>query len=185
MGTTVGRRWRSAVPAPRGQDPTAQRTPGGRRAPRTILPMGHPREIRLSWLGAVGPRLREGSEEQPASLAPQEGEKSWGWALVRSLCCPPAHGHSQRWWSGVEALATNPLWITLCSGEGPGSPGGRQADQEPAVCPGCQEGQWDPGVHQEECGQQVEGGSPSPLLCPSEASSGVLCPVLGSPVQER
>ena len=49
----------------------------------------------------------------------------------------------------------------------------------------CQESQWDPGVHQEECGQQDEGGSPSPLHCPSEASSRVLCPVLGSPVQER
>ena len=71
------------------------------------------------------------------------------------------------------------------SGEGPGCPGGRQVNHEPAVCPGCQEGQWDPGVHQEECGQQGEGGSPPPLLSPSEASSGVLCPVLGSPVQER
>jgi len=52
-------------------------------------------------------------------------------------------------------------------------------------CPGCQEGQRDPVVHQEECGQQVEGGSPPPLLCPSEAPSAVLCPVLGSPVQVR
>jgi len=77
-----------------------------------------------------------------------------------------------------------PAGEQLC-GEGPGCPGGRQADHAPAVCPGCQEGQWDPGVHQEECGQQVEGGSPFPLLCPSEAPSGVPCPVLGSPVQER
>ena len=30
---------------------------------------------------------------------------------------------------------------------GTGSAGGREGDHEPAVCPGCQEGQWDPGVH--------------------------------------
>jgi len=36
--------------------------------------------------------------------------------------------------------------IKLC-GEGPGSDGGRQVDHEPAVCPCCQESQWDPGVH--------------------------------------
>jgi len=40
-------------------------------------------------------------------------------------------------------------------------------------------------VWPEECGQQVEGGSPPTLLCPSEAPSGVLCPVLSFPVQER
>jgi len=63
--------------------------------------------------------------------------------------------------------------------------GGWQVDDEPEVCPGCQEGQCHPGVHTEECGQQVEGGSPSPLLCPGEAPSGVVCPLLGSPLQER
>jgi len=75
-------------------------------------------------------------------------------------------------------------WNMLC-GAAPGSAGGRQVNHEPAACTGCQEGQWDPGVQQEDCGQQVEGGSPPPLLCPGEAPSAVLCPVLGSPVQER
>jgi len=33
--------------------------------------------------------------------------------------------------------------------------------------------------------QQVKGGSASPLHCTGEAPSGVLCPVLGSPLLER
>ena len=55
-----------------------------------------------------------------------------------------------------------PAGEQLCR-EGLGCAGGRQVNQEPAVCPGCQEGQWDPGVHQEESGQQVKGGCPLPL----------------------
>jgi len=51
--------------------------------------------------------------------------------------------------------------------------------------PCCQESKWSPGVHEEECGQQVKGGSPPPLVCPCEAASEILHPVLSSPVQER
>lgn len=47
------------------------------------------------------------------------------------------------------------------------------------------EGQWYPGVHEEEHVQQVKEGDPTPLLSPSEATSEVLCPVWGSSVQER
>jgi len=39
-----------------------------------------------------------------------------------------------------------PAGEQLC-GEGPGSAGGQRVDREPAVCPGCQEGQWHSGVH--------------------------------------
>lgn len=48
-----------------------------------------------------------------------------------------------------------------------------------------QEGKWHCGLHYEQCGQQVEGGYSPPLLCPGEAASGVLCPVLRSPIQQR
>ncbi|RMC04466.1 hypothetical protein DUI87_18911 [Hirundo rustica rustica] len=72
----------------------------------------------------------------------------------------------------------------LC-GEGPGSLGGSQGDSEAAVCPCGQEAQWGPGLHWEECGQQVRGADPPALLGPGEATSGVLCPVLGSSIPER
>ncbi|RMC06334.1 hypothetical protein DUI87_15765 [Hirundo rustica rustica] len=38
------------------------------------------------------------------------------------------------------------------------------AEQDPAVCPGGQEGQWHPGLDQEWCGQQEQGGHSSPVL---------------------
>ena len=39
--------------------------------------------------------------------------------------------------------------------------------------------------HAQTLFSHLDGGSPSPLHCPREAPSGVLRPVLGSPVQER
>lgn len=63
------------------------------------------------------------------------------------------------------------------------SPGGRQVNHESAMCPCRLEGQWYPGFHQEY--QQSEGGDPPHLLSPGEVSPGILCPVLGSPAQEK
>ena len=40
------------------------------------------------------------------------------------------------------------------------------------------------GVCCQECGHKVKGVDHAPLLCPGEALSGILCPVLSSPVQK-
>ncbi|TRZ19430.1 hypothetical protein HGM15179_007670, partial [Zosterops borbonicus] len=44
------------------------------------------------------------------------------------------------------------------------------AEHEPAVCPGGQEGQEHPGLYQEWCGQQEQGGHSSPVLGTGEAT---------------
>ena len=67
----------------------------------------------------------------------------------------------------------------------PGGTGGWEVGHEPAMCPCSPESQLHLGLHQNKCGQQVNGGDPAPLLCAGEASSGVLCPDVESSVQER
>ena len=56
----------------------------------------------------------------------------------------PAPGEEQ---PHVQAQAWGRPAVEQLCGEGPGCPGGWQGDREPTVCPGYQEGQWDPGVH--------------------------------------
>lgn len=61
---------------------------------------------------------------------------------------------------------------------------GQQGVHELAVCPWGQEGQATED-HQEEHCQQVKSNDSSHLLSPGEVTSGRLCPVLGSPAQDR
>ena len=62
--------------------------------------------------------------------------------------------------------------------------GGWKAGHQLIICACSPEGQPYLGLHQEKCGQQVEGGDSAPLLCSGETPPGVLRPALEPPAQE-
>ncbi|KAJ7404484.1 E3 ubiquitin-protein ligase mib1 [Willisornis vidua] len=75
--------------------------------------------------------------------------------------------YCRTWYYGVAALLLHPkkpvMFDSDLQNSNKGSrlvvsSGQRQIDHESAVCPCCQEGQWDPGMNREECDQQVKGG---------------------------
>ncbi|PKU44695.1 rna-directed dna polymerase from mobile element jockey-like [Limosa lapponica baueri] len=60
-------------------------------------------------------------------------------------------------------------WLELPGRKGPGGVGRLWAEQEPAVCPGGQEGQQHPGLDQEQRGEEDSGGDGPPVLGTGEA----------------
>jgi len=73
-------------------------------------------------------------------------------------------------------------WLESCPAEK--ALGRQPAEQEPAVCPGGQEGHQHPGLYQQWGGQQEQGGDRAPVLSTGEAAARVLCSALGPSLQE-
>ena len=74
--------------------------------------------------------------------------------------------------------------IELCQNELEGT-GGWQVGCEPAMCLCSPESQLCPGLYPMNCGLQVEGGDPVPLLCAGETLPGIVHPDVESSVQKR
>jgi len=164
----------------------AERRCWGRMRPMGTASAAESRSHVVGWVRS--PALASSTLGASVLALPESGpgQRTWcwmqnpAWQLPRRSSCekkaPSAeHGFPCGWpctrtgWGACWGAA---LW------RGTGSAGGRQGDQEPAACPGCPEGRWDPGVHPEECGQQGEGGSPSPLpwggpICSAGSSAGL------------
>jgi len=101
--------------------------------------------------------------------------KRFSQAKCRVLHFGHTHAMLQAW-GGVDG--------ELLGGKGPGGAGQQPAEQEPAVCPGGQEGHRHPGLYQEWGGQREEGRDGAPGLSTAEAAPPVLCAVLGPSLQE-
>lgn len=99
------------------------------------------------------------------------------WMCSSDSMLPPAHSSSFSLCFALKSLLRQLMSTVLIKHK-------VSPRQTRTLCPCGQEGHWFSGVHYKKHGQQVKRYYPTPL-CPGEATSGVLCPNMGSPVQER
>jgi len=133
-----------------------------------------------SWV-VWSAHLRDGMPSRRTWTSSGSGlvQTSWGSTRHSAGSCTwvgASPGINTGWgMKGLRAALPRRTWGT----------GAWKAGHEPATCAHNPEGQPHLGLHQEKCGQQVEGGDSVTLLCSDETSPGVLCPALEPSVQER
>ncbi|TRZ25661.1 hypothetical protein HGM15179_001472 [Zosterops borbonicus] len=149
-------------------------------------------EVPDDWMLANGtPIHKKGGKEDPGNYRPvnltsvpgKVGGLKWldGWAesnkmkFNKSKCRVLHFAHN----NPLQRYKLGMVWLDSAQEERDLGVLVAVAEHEPAECPGGQEGQWHPGLYQEWCGQQEQGGHSSPVLSTGQATPGVLCPVLG------
>ncbi|RMC07537.1 hypothetical protein DUI87_17011 [Hirundo rustica rustica] len=89
-----------------------------------------------------------------------------GWAesnkmkFGKSKCRVPHFGHN----NSLQHYRLGTVWLDSAQEERDLGVLVTAAEHDPAVCPGGQEGQQNPGLYQEWCGQQEQGGHSAPVL---------------------
>lgn len=111
------------------------------------------------------------------TLCPGGREKCWDPELPPNL---PLVQHNDR-----ETLETIRAAGGQCGRKGPWGLVPRSAQREQVESAGGQGSLRHPGLYQQQCSQQQQGGDHPSILSTGEATPRVLCSVLGSSVQER
>jgi len=121
-------------PSEQAPNPPKEQDRGASETTSPLPGVKHPRGS--GWTGLMG-------QGQWCEVQPGQG-------LGLALGSHQPHAALQAWGGAAGELP---------GGEGPGGAGWQPAEQEPAVCPGGQEGQQQPGLDQQWGGQREQGGA--------------------------